>query len=109
MLISFLVAAILKTLQGSSLVAAIAAAGMVQPLLVVLGLNDPNGKALAALAIGAGAMTLSHINDEYFWLVTDRAGLTPPRGLGTFGAGTLAQGVFAVAVLVILSLLVPRL
>ncbi len=40
-----------------------------------------HGKALAALAIGAGAMTVSHVNDEYFWLVADRAGLTPPRGL----------------------------
>jgi GntP family gluconate:H+ symporter len=107
-LIPFLVAATIKTLQGSSLVAAIATAGMVQPLLVSLGLNDANGKALAALAIGAGAMTLSHINDEYFWLITDRAGLTPPRGLVTFGIGTLVQGLFAVAVLVILSLLVPR-
>jgi hypothetical protein len=34
--------------------------------------------------------------------------LTPPRGLVTFAAGTLVQGYFAVAVLVILSLLVPR-
>jgi gluconate:H+ symporter, GntP family len=107
-LIPFLVAAIIKALQGSSLVAAIAAAGMVQPLLVPLGLGDTNGKALAALAIGAGAMTLSHINDEYFWLVTDRAGLTPPRGFATFGVGTLVQGLFAVAVLFILALLVPR-
>ena len=107
-LIPFLVAATLKTLQGSSLVAAIAAAGMVQPLLVSLGLSDANGKALAALAVGAGAMTLSHVNDEYFWLVTDRAGLTPPRGLATFGIGTLLQGIFAVVVLVILSLLVSR-
>jgi GntP family gluconate:H+ symporter len=107
-LIPFLVAAAIKALQGSSLVAAIATAGMVQPLLVSLGLNDANGKALAALAVGAGAMTLSHINDEYFWLVTDRAGLTPPRGLVTLSAGTLVQGLFAVALLVILSLLVPR-
>jgi gluconate:H+ symporter, GntP family len=107
-LIPFLVAAIIKTLQGSSLVAAIAAAGMVQPLLLSLGLGDANGKALAALAIGAGAMTLSHINDEYFWLVTDRAGLKPSRGFATFGIGTLVQGLFAIAVLFVLALLVPR-
>ena len=78
-LIPFLIAAVIKTLQGSSLVAAITAAGMVQPLLVSLGLDGANGKALAALAIGAGAMTVSHVNDEYFWLVADRAGLTPLR------------------------------
>jgi H+/gluconate symporter-like permease len=53
-------------------------------------------------------MTLSHINDEYFWLVTDRAGLTPSRGFVTLGVGTLVQGLFAVAVLFVLALLVPR-
>ena len=61
----FLIAAAIKTLQGSSLVAAITAAGMVQPLLLPLGLDDPNGKALAALAVGAGAMTVCHVNDEF--------------------------------------------
>ena len=107
-LIPFLVAAVIKTLQGSSLVAAITAAGMMQPLLGPLGLGDPNRTALAALAVGAGAMTLAHVNDEYFWLVADRAGLTPPRGLATIGLGTLLQGLVAAAVLLIVSLLLPR-
>jgi GntP family gluconate:H+ symporter len=105
-LVPFLVAAVIKTLQGSSLVAAIAAAGMVQPILVPLGLSDANATALAALAIGAGAMTISHVNDEYFWLVSDRAGLSPPRGLATFSGGTLLQGLTAAAALILLSLLV---
>ena len=65
----FVVAAAMKTLQGSSLVAAITAAGIVHPLV------DVNAKALAALAVGAGAMTVSHVNDEYFWVVTQSAGL----------------------------------
>jgi len=69
LLVPFLIAALIKTLQGSSLVAAIATAGMVQPILVPLGIGDENGRALATLAIGAGAMTVSHVNDEYFWLV----------------------------------------
>jgi len=51
------------------MVAAIATAGMVQPLLTPLGIGDENGRALATLAVGAGAMTVSHVNDEYFWLV----------------------------------------
>jgi GntP family gluconate:H+ symporter len=105
-LIPFLVAAVIKTLQGSSLVAAITTAGMVQPLLVALGLGDANGKALAALAIGAGAMTVSHINDEYFWLVTESAGLRPLRGFAAISLGTLLQGVIAVAALLLLSVLV---
>ena len=74
LLIPFLIAAVIKTLQGSSLVAAIAAAGMVQPILMPLGLDGDNGKALATLAVGAGAMTAAHINDEFFWLVSTSAG-----------------------------------
>jgi GntP family gluconate:H+ symporter len=104
-LIPFLVAAVMKALQGSSLVASITTAGMVAPILVPLGLADPNGKALAALAVGAGAMTLSHINDEYFWLVADRAKLTPLRGFAKFSAGTLLQGLIAAAALSFLALL----
>jgi GntP family gluconate:H+ symporter len=104
-LVPFLVAATMKTLQGSSLVAAIATAGMVQPILLPLGLGDANGTALAALAIGAGAMTVCHINDEYFWLVSWSAGLRPMRGIAAISLGTLLQGIIAATALLVLSLL----
>lgn len=107
-LIPFLIAAVMKALQGSSLVASITTAGMVAPILLPLGLANPNGRALAALAVGAGAMTLSHINDEYFWLVANRAKLTPLRGFAKFSAGTLLQGLIAAAALAILALLTVR-
>ena len=103
-LIPFLIAAVLKTFQGSSLVAAITAAGMVQPLMGVLNLGGGNAKALAALAVGAGAMTVSHVNDEYFWLVTHTIGVAPRRGLTVFSFGTLLQGLMAAAMLLIMSL-----
>ncbi len=105
LLIPFLVAATIKTLQGSSLVAAITAAGMVQPILFSLGLSDVSEKALAALAVGAGAMTVSHVNDELFWLVTNRAGLTTLPGLARFTIGTLLQGLIAVLGLFLLHVL----
>jgi len=105
-LIPFLAAAVIKTLQGSSLVAAITAAGMVQPMLGALGLDDGNGAALAALAIGAGAMTVSHFNDDYFWLVTISADLSPVRGLANLSVGTLLQGIVAMAAIFIIALLV---
>jgi gluconate:H+ symporter, GntP family len=104
-LIPFLIAAVMKALQGSSLVASITTAGMVSPIMLQLGLADPNGKALAALAVGAGAMTLSHINDEFFWLVANRARLTPLRGFARFSTGTVLQGLIAAAALSILALL----
>ncbi|HEX4410742.1 MAG TPA: GntP family permease [Xanthobacteraceae bacterium] len=104
-LIAFAIAAVIKTLQGSSLVSSITAAGMMQPVLDQLGL-DAGGKAFAALAIGAGAMTISHVNDTYFWLVADRAGLVPSRGFIALAGGTLLQGLSAAILLFILSFLV---
>ena len=95
----FLVAACLKMLLGSSPVAAISAAGLLQPALLGLGLDDPLGRACAALAIGAGAASGSHINDGFFWLVTDAARMRPGRGMIWVFGGTLLQGVVAVAVL----------
>jgi GntP family gluconate:H+ symporter len=107
-LIAFLISAAIKTLQGSSLVAAITAAGMMQPMLLPLGLDGANAKALAALAVGAGAMTVSHVNDEYFWLVTNYAALPPLRGLTAFSIGTFLQGLIAAAVLLLLSVLISH-
>jgi GntP family gluconate:H+ symporter len=104
LLLPFLVAAVVKTLHGSSLVAAITAAGMIQPLLGPLGLDGESGRALAALAVGTGAMTASHVNDEYFWLVTASAGIGPARGLLALTGGTLVQGIVAVAALMAVSL-----
>jgi GntP family gluconate:H+ symporter len=109
LLVPFLVAAVIKSVQGSSLVAAIAAAGMVQPLLTPLGIGDETGKALATLAVGAGAMTVSHVNDEYFWLVAAGAGLSPLRAVVAVTIGTLLQGFAAVVTLLLLSVLVHHL
>ncbi len=109
LLIPFLIAGVIKTLQGSSLVAAITTAGMVQPILAPLGIGDENGKALAALAIGVGAMTISHVNDEYFWLATETAGFAPLRGLAAVTAGTLLQGVIAIAALLLIALVAANL
>ncbi|MBX3497914.1 MAG: GntP family permease [Alphaproteobacteria bacterium] len=99
----FLVAAIVKTMLGSSLTATLTTAGMIEPLLPALGLDAPTGRALAVAAIGAGAMTVSHINDAHFWLTAHAQRITPARALLAFSGGTAAQGVLAIAILLILS------
>ncbi len=95
----FVVASCLKMLVGSSPVAAISAAGLLQPALAGLGLDDPTGHACAALAVGAGAMAGTHLNDGFFWLVTDQAGMRASRGMLLLFGGTLLQGAAAVAIL----------
>ncbi len=89
----FLLSAILKTAQGSSTVALVTTSGIVAPLLPTLGLDTPALTALAVMAIGAGAMTVSHANDSYFWVVTKFGELTTEQGYRTQTLMTAALGV----------------
>jgi GntP family gluconate:H+ symporter len=101
----FILSAILKTAQGSSTVALTTTAGIVAPLLGTLGLDSPARTALTVMAIGAGAMTVSHANDSYFWVVTNFGGMTPEQGYKTQSLGTLIEGVCGMIGVFILSLI----
>lgn len=100
----FIVSAILKTAQGSSTVALVTTAGIVAPLLPALGLESPAQIALAVMAIAAGAMTVSHANDSYFWVVTNFGGMTPQQGYRTQTVVTLLMGVTSIIFIWILGL-----
>ena len=101
----FLLAAILKSAQGSSTVAITTTAGIVAPLLPVLGFATPVEIALVVMAIGAGAMTVSHANDSYFWVVTNFGDMTPEQGYKTQTLMTLVIGIAAMVEIFILSLI----
>ena len=103
-LFPFLMAAILKSAQGSSTVAITTTAGIVAPLMGALGLDTPALAALTVMAIGAGAMTVSHANDSYFWVVTNFGDMTPEQGYKTQTLATLILGVSAMVGIFILSL-----
>lgn len=66
--LAYVLAVIIRLTQGSATVAMITAAGMVAPVIEVLGTGEI-GKALVVLVIAAGATTFSHVNDSGFWLV----------------------------------------
>jgi GntP family gluconate:H+ symporter len=68
--IPFLLTAVFKTAQGSSTVAIISTAAIVEPLLSALGLDSETGRLLALMAMGAGSMAISHVNDAYFWVIS---------------------------------------
>lgn len=102
----FLVAAALKTAQGSSTVAIITTAGIIAPLLGTLGLEAPTAKALVVVAIGAGSMVVSHANDSYFWVVTGLTGMTVKQGYKLQTLGTLVEGGAAAVALWIISMIV---
>lgn len=101
----FLLAAILKSAQGSSTVAITTSAGIVAPLLATLGITTPVEIALVVMAIGAGAMTVSHANDSYFWVVTNFGEMKPEEGYKTQTLMTLVIGIAAIIEIFILSLI----
>jgi GntP family gluconate:H+ symporter len=106
----FIIAAILKTAQGSSTVAITTTAGILgsfaatDSMMNVLGLNTPMLAVLAVMAIGAGSMTVSHANDSYFWVVTNFGGMKTEDGYATQTGVTLVMGIAAMAAIFVLSL-----
>ena len=104
-LFPFLLSAILKSAQGSSTVAITTTAGIVAPLLPILGFTSPVEIALVVMAIGAGAMTVSHANDSYFWVVTNFGEMQPEEGYKTQTMMTLIIGLAAIVEVFILNLI----
>lgn len=104
-LFPFLLAAILKSAQGSSTVAITTTAGIVAPLMGALNLSAPVMGALTVMAIGAGAMTVSHANDSYFWVVTNFGEMTPDQGYKTQTVLTLILGISSMVGIFLLSLI----
>jgi gluconate:H+ symporter, GntP family len=102
----FLLTFILKTAQGSSTVAIITAASIVQPLLPALGLDSENGKLLTVLSMGAGSMMISHANDAYFWVISKFSGLDMRPMLKVYSVATVWMGLTTLIVVYILSLLI---
>ena len=106
----FLVSAILKSAQGSSTVALTTTAGIMGAItdngsmMSLLGLNTPMAGVLTVMAIAAGAMTVSHTNDSYFWVVTKFGQIETTDGYKTQSAMTGIMGVVGIIITWILSL-----
>jgi GntP family gluconate:H+ symporter len=102
----FLMALALKTAQGSSTVAMITTASIVAPLLPVLGLDSDMLKVFASLAIGCGAIAISHANDSFFWVMTQMTGMNIKMGNQTHSLGTLLLACTAIGLLYFFSFFV---
>lgn len=88
----FLLAAAIKTAQGSSTVALITAASIMLPLMGPLGFVTELEKAMVVVAIGAGSAVVSHANDSFFWVITQMSGMKVKTGYKLFSVGTLILG-----------------
>lgn len=101
----YVIAAVLRIAQGSATVALITAAGLVQPLVASGNLNAVELAAMV-IALAAGSVVASHVNDSGFWLVGRLFNMDVPTTLKTWtvmettislmGFG-LASAIFAIA------------
>jgi GntP family gluconate:H+ symporter len=99
LLAGWMVAALIRIATGSATVATITAAGIMAPLAAGL---EPTHAALLVLAIGAGSVFLSHVNDAGFWLVKEYFGMTVGQ---TFKTWSLMESVLSVVALLVVLLL----
>lgn len=80
LLLGWVIASLLRIALGSATVAALTAAGLVAPLMAASGVNP----ALMVLAIGAGSVIASHVNDAGFWMIREYFDLTIKETLLTW-------------------------
>lgn len=102
----FIIAAAIKTAQGSSTVAIITTASIMAPLVSTLGFDTEAQKALMVVAIGAGSAVVSHANDSGFWVVTQLTGMDTKTGYKLYTPGSGLIGFFAAFLVFILSFFV---
>ncbi|HFA49112.1 MAG TPA: GntP family permease [Bacteroidetes bacterium] len=103
LIVGYIIAAVLKTAQGSSTSAIIVASSIMATLAVASGASVMDN-VLLVMAIGGGAMTVSHANDSYFWVFSQFTGLAVNDSYRSFTIITFLQGITVLLASIILSL-----
>ncbi|MFF3016761.1 GntP family permease [Streptomyces sp. NPDC057939] len=101
LLLAWLIAVTIRLATGSATVATISAAGLVAPLAAGMGTTET---ALLVLAIGAGSLFFSHVNDAGFWLVKEYFGMTVGQTLKTWSVMETIISVVGLGFVLLLSL-----
>ncbi|KRK97196.1 H+ gluconate symporter related permease [Secundilactobacillus odoratitofui DSM 19909 = JCM 15043] len=100
LILGWLVTVVLRVALGSATVAALTAAGIVAPLMSAAGV-DP---ALMVLAIGAGSLAASHVNDAGFWMFREYFDLTIKQTLSIWTVLETVISVVGIIVVMILNM-----
>ncbi len=102
----FIIAAAIKSAQGSSTVALITTASLMAPLMSPLGFESGIARVLVVLSVGAGSMVVSHANDSFFWVVTQMTRMDVKTGYKVHTLATLIIGVTSILTIWVISLIV---
>jgi len=103
LLLAWLIAAFVRIATGSATVAITTGAGLLAPITAA---NPVLNRELVVLALGAGSLVLSHVNDGGFWLVKEYLNLTVTETLGTWTILETAISLLALVLVLLLSLII---
>ncbi|MFE7359395.1 gluconate:H+ symporter, partial [Streptomyces sp. NPDC057543] len=101
LLLGWLIAVAIRLATGSATVATISAAGLVAPLAADMSTSHA---ALLVLAVGAGSLFFSHVNDAGFWLVKEYFGMNVGQTIKTWSVMETIISVVSLAFILLLSL-----
>ncbi|MFJ8696564.1 GntP family permease [Streptomyces roseolilacinus] len=101
LLLGWLIAVAIRLATGSATVATISAAGLVAPLAADMSASHA---ALLVLAIGAGSLFFSHVNDAGFWLVKEYFGMDVGQTIKTWSVMETIISVVGIVCVLLLSL-----
>ncbi|MDX2730756.1 MULTISPECIES: gluconate:H+ symporter [Streptomyces] len=101
LLLGWLIAVAIRLATGSATVATISAAGLVAPLAADMSTSHA---ALLVLAVGAGSLFFSHVNDAGFWLVKEYFGMSVGQTVKTWSVMETIISVVSLVFILLLSL-----
>ncbi|MFC8509238.1 GntP family permease [Streptomyces sp. NPDC057411] len=101
LLLAWLIAVAIRLATGSATVATISAAGLVAPLAAGMSTGEVS---LLVLAIGAGSLFFSHVNDAGFWLVKEYFGMNVGQTIKTWSVMETIISVVGIVFVLLLSL-----
>ena len=104
LLLGWLIAGMLRVSVGSATVSVTTAAGIMLPIVKA----DPTiNRELLVLAMGAGSLILSHVNDSGFWLVKEYFGMDIPQTLKTWTVVETGIAIMSIAIILLVNAFLP--
>lgn len=100
LVLGWIIAVLIRLATGSATVATVTAAGIVAPLAADL---SSTHLALLVLAVGAGSLFFSHVNDAGFWLVKEYFGMTVGQTIKTWSLMETIISVMGLGLVLLLS------
>ena len=103
LILAWLIAVLIRLATGSATVATITASSLVVPLVATLSSGEVS---LVVLAVGAGSLFFSHVNDAGFWLVNQFFRLTVGQTIKTWSIMETILSVSGLGIVLLLDLVV---